>query len=759
MKARRWLGVGVVVGLPVALAGGCSFADPLARPVEAGSDTALAPPAVEGGPPAPLPDTGSPDSRPPADGCSDACSAGGARCATSGASTEKCGLDGAGCRAWQKDADCPAGTRCAQAGGGAPACVCDTAACTPDAKRCNAAGNAVEVCVAGTGGCAAWMPAPAAGAKTCGAHQKCAQAGAGPAECVCEAVGCPADGRSCQGGSTVRTCATDADGCLFVQGTTPCTAPNPVCDNGTCVPNCPAVAPCALGQTECRPGNKIATCGVDANGCLNYMNEIACGARKTCSGAAPNAACGCDATACTANGPRCADGVSVETCDTVNGCLGRAAGPTACGARNVCEGAAGAAACACKATECTANGTRCKSGAELATCDTVNGCLGEASSSACGARRTCQGAAPTSACACEATPCAAAGATCSSASASTTCDTVNGCLGEQGTTVCPQGQGCDQPGTRTCKACVSLTWPASSGWGQVSTAGPARALFGMAYDTIHSRTVLFGGTVSGTPGFNDTYLWNGATWTGPVATLNPPPTRARVAMTFDEHNGRVVLFGGNGAVAHLGDTWIWDGVAAGWSQLACAGACPSPREDAGLVYDSDRHLVVLFGGDTGGGAGAQADTWQLDVATATWTPVVPVASPPAGGPPQLAYDRERHVIVAVALDWGSNVWEYDAAQNRWTERVNAYGPGVRSYTRVVYDASVKRVVLYGGYDGAAQNTDRWEWDGVCWRNTTNAARRPQPRSAPGMAYDSARSKIVIHGGIDPLTVLRRETWE
>ena len=63
-------------------------------------------------------------------------------------------------------------------------------------------------------------------------------------------------------------------------------------------------------------------------------------------------------------------------------------------------------------------------------------------------------------------------------------------------------------------------------------------------------------------------------------------------MAFDESRGVVVLFGGNDGGGPLQDTWEWDGLA--WS---LRDVTPKPEARAGhaLVYDSARQRVVLMG--------------------------------------------------------------------------------------------------------------------------------------------------------------------
>src|SRR6516164_8396157 len=74
--------------------------------------------------------------------------------------------------------------------------------------------------------------------------------------------------------------------------------------------------------------------------------------------------------------------------------------------------------------------------------------------------------------------------------------------------------------------------------------------------------------------------------------------------------GAMVLFGGAGAANVLGDTWQFDGKL--WTQRQDIG--PGTRLGHALVFDSDRHRVVLFGGSSkneGNDPSALlADTWE-----------------------------------------------------------------------------------------------------------------------------------------------------
>ena len=84
----------------------------------------------------------------------------------------------------------------------------------------------------------------------------------------------------------------------------------------------------------------------------------------------------------------------------------------------------------------------------------------------------------------------------------------------------------------------------------------------------------------------------------------------------------IVMFGGFDGTKLLNDTWTWDGTT--WTERTIANP-PSPRRGHAMATIGDK--VVLFGGSTGIGTETYAnDTWTWD--GTTWTPEVVSQSPP-----------------------------------------------------------------------------------------------------------------------------------
>ena len=114
----------------------------------------------------------------------------------------------------------------------------------------------------------------------------------------------------------------------------------------------------------------------------------------------------------------------------------------------------------------------------------------------------------------------------------------------------------------------------------------------MAYDEVRRRTVLFGGLIGTLPsghGANDTWEWDGTTWTD-VATPHAPPARFGHSLTWDAARGRIVLFGGStDQRSLLADTWEYDG--RDWTRRSSP-TSPPARSGHGATFDTARGRVI-----------------------------------------------------------------------------------------------------------------------------------------------------------------------
>lgn len=275
-----------------------------------------------------------------------------------------------------------------------------------------------------------------------------------------------------------------------------------------------------------------------------------------------------------------------------------------------------------------------------------------------------------------------------------------------------------------------------------AAAPPAREDAAMAYDPATKAVVLFGGTVErnhqSSVALNDTWTWNGTTWTR-RHPLHQPPWSSGLAMSYDPRSQSVLLLtlpsihptidltpdGVNLRGAAAFGTWRWDG--SDWRELqtpsaplfATAGVAfhGNPRltalpHGAGLLFYS---WSVYTGSCPGGGqCGTGPDpngtrnsqTWTWD--GTRWTEQHPSRAPVAG---QLVATPGADEAPTVFASFAS-----DGATWRWTgsdwDETRARGAGPYESGFAVYDEADADVVAYAGRlgsDGAFYDT--WTWDG------------------------------------------------
>lgn len=167
-------------------------------------------------------------------------------------------------------------------------------------------------------------------------------------------------------------------------------------------------------------------------------------------------------------------------------------------------------------------------------------------------------------------------------------------------------------------------------WNQRVEGPTARAHHAMAFDPVRGNTVLFGGQdffpSSGvTAYFDDTWTWNGTAWTQ-ANPANRPSPRSGHALAWDASRGRVVLHGGfspsNPNAPN--ETWEWNG--ATWTLVSTvSNQSGFGRVDHAMTnWPFAGNQVVSTGGVLSGGSAPTA-------LTSLWrTPVPPtIASGPS----------------------------------------------------------------------------------------------------------------------------------
>lgn len=293
---------------------------------------------------------------------------------------------------------------------------------------------------------------------------------------------------------------------------------------------------------------------------------------------------------------------------------------------------------------------------------------------------------------------------------------------------------------------------------------PARYGHAMTYDAAREVTVLFGGSLGLNPAqfhlSSEVWEWNGNDWTEASVNGSRPLERLRHGMAYDSVRRVHVMFGGTGAeqvnpntvryYAHA-DTWEFDGSARSWTLRS---ATNPPAQDASLVFDAARNRVLLYSGDTG-----TPQTWLWNGVAGTWTQLAPPTSPRVLRDFAMAYDSERAVVVVFGgsvFGGGtvSDTWEWNGIA--WQQKDGNAGEPYfhccpRTSAVMAYDSRRAQTVLFGGRGFAPERT--WVLQPgmvyVDWRNSgaqDGTAARPFRTVRQAVDASARCTRLLIQAG-------------
>lgn len=307
------------------------------------------------------------------------------------------------------------------------------------------------------------------------------------------------------------------------------------------------------------------------------------------------------------------------------------------------------------------------------------------------------------------------------------------------------------------------TTTSSVGWTQLSpaTSPPARAGASMTYDAHDGYVLLFGGYQSGGTDLNDTWSYLHGTWTE-ITSTHSPSVRRYAAMAYDPAAGSVVLFGGSDPNAGMSDTWTFSN--GEWTQIFPT-TSPPARASASMVYDPAVDGLLLFGGTSNhccSDAGLR-DTWVFS--DNQWTQLLPATSPPSVNEYAMTYDSIQNEVVLYG-GWYPNggcgntvggTWVF--SDGTWAELSTSGSPGPRQAMRMAFDTALGYSVLFGGGNGtnclpSPVFGDTWTYSSSGWTNLTSSlSTSPSARELEAMTYDQADGYILMFGGQTTSTLL------
>lgn len=244
-------------------------------------------------------------------------------------------------------------------------------------------------------------------------------------------------------------------------------------------------------------------------------------------------------------------------------------------------------------------------------------------------------------------------------------------------------------------------WDPLAGWQVLPiTSPPPRVRASLVYDSIRQRTVLFGGL--GAAGLlSDTWEFDGNQWLD-VTPATGPSARWSHGAAFDEDSGVMILFGGlagpDSSNLELNDTWSWNGFT--WTQLQPPNS-PSPRDAFGMAWDGTRHRVTIAGGWDG--VNVLSETWAW--IGGTWQPLAPVPAPRSSA--AMAWSPVSHDLILVG-GWDprgipvfyASTLRFDGTT--WNAGADLGQPSARM---ALAGHPTMGVVMHGGWNGSGFTGD------------------------------------------------------
>ncbi len=287
-------------------------------------------------------------------------------------------------------------------------------------------------------------------------------------------------------------------------------------------------------------------------------------------------------------------------------------------------------------------------------------------------------------------------------------------------------------------------------WETINTHGPELMEARFLFNSQSNKAMIFSGWDTDENDLNTTWVYdfNKNVWINATATMkdpeNQPAPRIGYSGAYDPINDKIILFGGfvdcydNFPLdcESWSDTWSYDIGDNNWTNLNPYNS-PPPHAHSGMVYDSESHKMVLFGG-IGDDVITMGETWVYDPMANNWTNMVPIISPPKRHAPSMAYNSEidRIILFGGTDPWSgaredhmNDTWSYDLNTNTWIELSPSVSPSKRIVeSSMFYISEINKILFIGGWLGYSKNTlegepynDAWVYDYYSnnWTEITN----------------------------------------
>jgi hypothetical protein len=267
---------------------------------------------------------------------------------------------------------------------------------------------------------------------------------------------------------------------------------------------------------------------------------------------------------------------------------------------------------------------------------------------------------------------------------------------------------------------------------------------GMVYQDHNATVMATGGECLTNASFaGKTWEWNGSTWA--EITTNNIARGNGIALAYDSLRYYAIMFGGidsftgkprSTTTLYRNFDWIFH------TQTTR----PAPRSLFSFSGDPGNKTVWLLGGLDEYTTAYQGDFWGYR--GGSWFVPNVKDKPSTCEAPLSAFDTDRNKLIFAcwAGDTKIDVYEFDGATAAFTHVATTKSrPDLRKQSALVYDPTLKKTILFGGFDGSNFRDDTWLWDGSNWTEVKKD--KPPNRSLHAMWYDPLQKKTILYGGI------------
>lgn len=272
----------------------------------------------------------------------------------------------------------------------------------------------------------------------------------------------------------------------------------------------------------------------------------------------------------------------------------------------------------------------------------------------------------------------------------------------------------------------------------------ARAEHAGIFDPQKKRLVIYGGSL-GIPincGFpehtyeNETWMYDTECEQWSLLDSSPDHGRTRHNAVYDSRDHRMIIFGGRSREGSSGPYTLYDSIWAldlnndSWSQITPTNSGPAARINFAMAYDSTRHRILVFGGNTSNSGLTileQNDTWAFDLDTQTWSELTITGTLPEkrlwvsglydaprdqflifGGGDSSAFNSNATYFNKLwALEFSSDTLQWQQIDAESSEM-----PDRRFWSAMAYDSIYDSILLFGGHDDGnlGNRNDLWRFE-------------------------------------------------